>query len=95
MRFNRSFFVSYEPENCTVEMGTKIVGVATGKASVTLKVESKQYKHSVTLSTVLHVSDFGYSLLSVSAMDKKVFSTSLLHDSWVVSSGCKDFVISM
>lgn len=85
--FDRSHFVRYVPvENCTVEMGTKGAAAAAGKRSVKLEVQTEQYNHIVTLTNVLQVPDFGYSLLLVRALVKKGLSTTFLQNSCVLSS---------
>ena len=76
MTYDRSLFDTYESVlNANVEMGTKATTKVTGKGSVTLKLQCGSSYETRKLENVLHIPSFEYSLLSVSAMDKKGMKT--------------------
>ena len=70
--FDRSLFVTYERmQSGSVEMGTKAQAVVAGRGDVHLMLNVNGHAHPCKLSNVLHVPDFGFSLLSVSQMVSK------------------------
>ncbi|CDF39897.1 unnamed protein product [Chondrus crispus] len=67
--FDRSLFVTYEQmQSGAVEMGTKARANVAGRGEVEFMLNVNGSPHPCKLSNVLHVPDFGYSLLSVSQM---------------------------
>ncbi|CDF32368.1 unnamed protein product [Chondrus crispus] len=71
--FDRSLFVTYEQmQSGSVEMGTKARANVAGRGEVEFMLNVNGSLHPCKLSNVLHVPDFGYSLLSVSQMVSKV-----------------------
>ena len=74
--FDRSMFKTYEPvTNMNVEMGTKATADVAGKGSIVLSMQCGSEFKVRKLEDVLHVPTFEYSLLSVSALDRKGMMT--------------------
>ena len=86
--FDRSLFVTYERmQSGSVEMGTKAKANVAGCSDVQFMLNVNGSPHPCKLTNVLHVPDFGYSLLSVSQMVSKRLHVSLENDKCVVSAG--------
>ena len=69
MTFNRSLFSNYKPmQSASVEMGTKAKKNVARYGDVVLTLVINGERKPCKLKSVLHVPDFGYSLLSVSKM---------------------------
>ena len=69
MTFNRSLFSEYKPmKSASAEMGTKAKTSIAACGDVVLTLVVNGERKPCKLKGVLHVSDFGYSLLSVSKM---------------------------
>ena len=76
MTFDRSAFVSYHPLNdASVEMGTKAQTRVAGRGNVLVMLSVNGRREKCLLQDVLHVPEFEYSLLSVSALDVKGVET--------------------
>ena len=72
MTFDKSLFDTYENvSDASVEMGTKATTKVVGCGSITLNMQYGSSYRLRKLENVLHIPSFEYSLLSVSAMDKK------------------------
>ena len=88
MTFDKSMFDTYESiADASVEMGTKCTTKVVGRGSITTKIQCGSSFEIRKLENVLHVPSFGYSLLSVSTMDKKGFRTTFGDKKCVVSKG--------
>jgi len=88
MTFDKSFFHTYESvSNGTVEMGTKDTAQVAGKGTVILQMKCGSTFETRKLENVLHIPDFEYSLLSVSAMDKKGISTTFANGDVSIRKG--------
>ena len=76
MTFDRNAFVSYRPLNdASVEMGTKAQTRVAGRGNVLVMINVNGRTERCFLQDVLHVPEFEYSLISVSAMDNKGIRT--------------------
>ena len=74
--FDKSMFKTYEPvTNMNVEMGTKATADVVGRGTIILSMQCGSDFKVRKLEEVLHVPTFEYSLLSVSALDKKGMMT--------------------
>ena len=72
MTHDRSLFKTYEYlPNASFEMGTKATTEVVGRGDITLKMQCGSTIEMRKLENVLHIPSFEYSLLSVSAMDKR------------------------
>ena len=86
--FDRSLFVTYERmQSGSVEMGTKAKANVAGRGEVHLMLNVNGSERPCKLSNVLHVPDFGYSLLSVSQMVSKGLKVSFQNGKCVVNQG--------
>ena len=73
MKFNRSLFSDYTPmQSASVGMGTKAKTSVAGCGDVAVTLVVNGERKPCKLKGVLHVPDFGYSLLSVSKMTQIV-----------------------
>ena len=94
--FDRSMFDTYNLiTETTVEMGTKETAKVAGKGTITLGLECGSEFKVRKLENVLHVPSFEYSLLSVSAIDKKGMKTTfgggecVIHkNGFTIATGC-------
>lgn len=88
MTFDRSNFANYKPmQSAAVEMETKAKVVVAGCGDVILDLNVNGCKVFCKLKDVLHVPDFGYSLLSVSKMTANGLSISFKHNRCIISQG--------
>ncbi|CDF37707.1 unnamed protein product [Chondrus crispus] len=86
--FDRSLFVTYEQmQSGSVEMGTKARANVAGRGEVEFMLNVNGSPHPCKLSNVLHVPDFGYSLLSVSQMVSKGLQVSFENEKCRVTAG--------
>ncbi|CDF39893.1 unnamed protein product [Chondrus crispus] len=86
--FDRSLFVTYEQmQSGSVEMGTKARANVAGRGEVELMLNVNGSPHPCKLSNVLHVPDFGYSLLSVTQMVSKGLQVSFENEKYRVTTG--------
>ncbi|CDF77556.1 Retrovirus-related Gag-Pol polyprotein [Chondrus crispus] len=86
--FDRSLFVTYEQmQSGSVEMGTKARANVAGRGEVEFMLNVNGSPHPCKLSNVLHVPDFGYSLLSVSQIVSKGLQVSFEKDKCIVTAG--------
>ena len=70
-----------------VEMGTKATTKVVGRGSITLKLQCGSSFELRKLENVLHIPSFEYSLLSVSALDKKGMDTTFGNGQCVIRKG--------
>ena len=90
MTFDRSLFITYENmESGSVEMGTKARANVAGRGAVELMLNVNGSANPCILKNVLHVPDFGYSLLSVSQMVSKGMEVSFQTGNCIVTKGSK------
>ena len=76
MTFDRNAFITYKPmNNASVEMGTKAKTHVEGRGNVLLSLNVNGQIKKCFLQDTLHVPEFEYSLISVSAMDNRGIST--------------------
>ena len=88
MTFDKSLFHTYENvSNESVEMGTKDTAQVVGRGTVILKLQCGSPFETRKLDNVLHVPNFEYSLLSVSAMDKKGIKTTFANGEVLIQKG--------
>ena len=90
MIFDRSLFITYERmETGSVEMGTKARATVAGRGKVELMRNVNGVASPCILSNVLHVPDFGYSLLSVSQMVSRGMQVSFQTEKCIASKESK------
>ncbi len=74
--FDKSMFETYEPvTDMSVEMGTKATANVSGRGSIIVSMGCGSDYKVRKLAGVLHVPKFEYSLLSVSALDRRGMMT--------------------
>ena len=88
MTFDRSAFISYESlSDSTVEMGTKAQARVAGRGNVLVMINVNGRVEQTVLQGALHVPDFEYSLMSVSAMDLRGIDTLFTNGRCEMSKG--------
>ena len=88
MTFDRSTFVTYKPmKSATVEMGTKAQAVVAGCGDVVVQLNVNGRKMPCKLKDVLHVPEFGYSLLSVPKLTANGFKAEFGNPKCIIKHG--------
>ena len=88
MTYDKSLFETYELlPDANVEMGTKATTKVVGRGDITLKIQCESSFQVRKLENVLHIPSFEYSLLSVSALDKKGMQTTFGDGKCVIQKG--------
>ena len=88
--FDRSLFINYRPvSNASVETGTKQRVSAVGCGDILLSIKCHSTFVNCKLQDVLYVPSFEYSLLSVSALDRKGIKTNFGNQKCEIRKGPK------